>query len=274
MLTLRTIQMRAMTGLKRYVYFTAFDNMNQRRGGAAILLLAEALMVASCDRGFNAGDTVTAGFFNNAEAGLETAIEADDRTAIARAIAAGAKVTARGRHNVTPLMVAVDRLKPQAVAELLARGADPNLKADDGAGAVSLAVENYRRAPEIMEMIFRGGGDPNTRRPDNDPVIMRFVNDRYCDGIRRMKALGADLDITTRGDDPVITDAALGQDWDVVWCMIELGAKYDYEERSRQPISESLAGTFPSPDSPIYPYKVKVWEFLKAHSVAVPPLNR
>jgi len=243
-------------------------------GPSLVIVLAAAIAVTSCDRGFNAGDTVTAEFFENAEAGLETAIEADDRAAIARALAAGAQVNARGRHNVTPLMVAVDRLKPQAVAELLARGADPNLKADDGAGAVSLAVENYRRAPEIMEMIFRGGGDPNTRRPDNDPVIMDFVDARNCEYIRYMKAHGADLDILTRGGDPIITDASVGQDWDIVWCLIELGAKFDYEQTSRRPIGRSLKRAFPSPDSPIYPYKVKVWEFLKAHGIAVPPLNR
>ena len=36
----------------------------------------------------------------------------------------------------------------------------PNLKADDGAGAVSLAVENYLDAPEILFMVLRAGGDP------------------------------------------------------------------------------------------------------------------
>ena len=170
--------------------------------------------------------------------------------------------------------VAVDRVKPRAVGELLARGADPNLRADDRASAVSLAVENYRDAPELMFKVLRGGGDPNTRRPDDDPVIMRFVNDCNCEYIRHMKDLGANLDIRTRADDPLITDAAVGQDWDVVWCLIELGAKYDYEQTSRLPITESLAGTFPSPDSPLYPYKVKVWELLKARGIAVPPLNR
>lgn len=54
-------------------------------------------------------------------------------------------------------MIAVDRLKRQAVTELLARGANPNLKADDGASAVSLAVENYRDAPDIMFAVFKGG---------------------------------------------------------------------------------------------------------------------
>jgi ankyrin repeat protein len=170
-------------------------------------------------------------------------------------------------------MFAVDRQKQQAVAELLARGANPNLKADDGTSAVFLAVENYRDAPDIMFAVIKGGGDPNTRRPDDDPVIMRFLNDRNCEFIRHMKALGADLDITTRAGDPLITDASTARDWDVVWCMIELGAKYDYEKNSRSPLSRSLAAKFPSPDSPIFPYKKKVWQFFKDHGIAVRPLS-
>lgn len=89
-----------------------------------------------------------------------------------------------------------------------------------------------------------------------------------------MKELGANLDITTRAGDPIITWASTSRDWDVVWCLIELGAKYDYETTSRRPLSRSLAANFPSPDSPIYPYKVKVWEFLKSKGIAVPPLNQ
>lgn len=212
-------------------------------------------------------------YFSRSEAKLEAAIKADDVAAISLALALGANINARGIHNITPLMLAVDRLKRRAVAELLARGANPNLKADDGAGAVSLAVENYRDAPEIMVAVIKGGGDPNTRRPDNDPVLKRFLTDRNCEFIRHMKDLGADLNIVTRGGDPVITVAALVDDWDVVWCLIELGAKYDYELTSRSPLSDSLASNMPSPDSPIFPYKKKVWKFLKEHGIAVQPLK-
>lgn len=38
-------------------------------------------------------------------------------------------------------------------------------------------------------------------------------------------------------------------------------------------MTRTLRGTFPTPDSPIYPYKVKVWEFLKSKGLPVPPLN-
>ena len=58
-------------------------------------------------------------------------------------------------------MLAVDRLRQQAVAELLARGADPNLKAADGASAVSLAFESQAKAPELMlTIILRTAVDP------------------------------------------------------------------------------------------------------------------
>lgn len=213
-------------------------------------------------------------FDGNPDSALEAAIEADDRLAVAAALAAGAAVDARGPGNLTPLMLAVGRGKARAAAELLARGADPNLRADDGTSAVSLAVDGYRQAPEILSMILRGGGDPNARGPNGDPVIMRFLNDRNCEYVRRMKAWGADLDILTRGGDPIITEAAVGQDWDLVWCLIELGARYDYERHSRQPLAASLSGSFPAADSPLYPYKVKVWEHLKAHGIAVPSLDR
>ena len=215
---------------------------------------------------------MNAKFFKGAQqAKLEAAIDADDGAGVAAALSAGAQVNMRGLHEVTPLMLAVDWGKPVAVAALLKAGADPNLKATDRASAVSLAVERHRYAPDIMRAIFAAGGDPNMRRPDNDPVIMRFMNDRDCDAIRYLKSVGADLEVKTRAGDALVSDAAVALDWDVVWCLLELGANPD-QENTRLPLTRSLARTVPSPDSPIYPYKVKVWEFMKAKGFAVKPL--
>ncbi len=203
---------------------------------------------------------------------LLESMKQDNQSGVSEALQAGANINEVGLYGMTPLMYSVDKMDQPAVTALLALKANPNLKADDGASAVSLAVGNYRDAPEIMFAVIKGGGDPNTRRPDDDPVIKRFMNDRNCEFIRHMKALGADLDITTRAGDPIITGASTARDWDVVWCLIELGAKFDYETTSRRPLSRSLAAKFPSPDSPIYPYKKKVWQFLKDNGVAVKPL--
>lgn len=216
-------------------------------------------------------------FTSGPQATLEEAIRADDAAAIARALAAGATVNAAGKQGVTPLMIAVDAQKPNAVQALLQARANPNLKADDGHSAVSLATENYAAKPDghaIMLAVMHGGGNPDTLRPDREPVIRRFINDHDLDDVRLFKQLGANLDIIGRGDEPLITSVALAQDWDAVWCLIELGARYDYEGgKSTQPLSDALSLRFPAPDSPMYPYKVKVWQLMKDQGLPVRPLR-
>lgn len=189
----------------------------------------------------------------------------------------GANVDARGPYGVTPLMRAVDRQQLQTVQALLHAGADPNAKADDGASPVSLAVEHYRAKPygqQIMMALFQAGGRPDTRRPNGDPILMKFVNLHDCDGVRMMKSVGADLDARDRSGDPPITKAALGMDWDVVWCLIELGARFNYENGgARDPLSLSLTNKAPSRSSPLFQYKEKVWQRLRDAGVALPPLR-
>ncbi len=221
--------------------------------------------------------TSTARFFaSGPEQQLELAIRRDDRSSVERAIASGARPNARGKKDATPLMVAVDAQSPQATAALLRAGATPNLQATDGTSAVSLAVENHATLPHghaILLLVMAGGGDPNTLRPDRDPVIMRFVRDHDLEALRWFKSLGADLDIQGRGPRPLIVNAAYGQNWDSVWCLIELGARYDYEQTSYA-ISSALDTPYGSADSPMFPYKEKVWQFLKDKGIAVPPLER
>jgi len=60
----------------------------------------------------------------------------------------------------------------------------------------------------------------------------------------------------------------------MVWALIELGARYDYENgASRQPLSMSLSLAYPAPDSPLYPYKLKVWQLLKEKGLPVKPMK-
>jgi hypothetical protein len=205
-------------------------------------------------------------FTSGVQQRLESAIRANDATTIKQLLAAGAQVNARGKQEVTPLMIAVDAQVPAAVAALLSASANPNLKAADGAGAVHLAVENHAAKPSghaILEMVMHGGGDPNTRRPDRDPVLMRFIYDHDLDDLRWFKSIGANVDIPARTSRPLIADAAFAQNWDSVWCLIELGAKYDYED-TVYPLSEALDSDYASsPDSILHPYKIQVLQLLK-----------
>jgi ankyrin repeat protein len=242
---------------------------------AAALLAAVACLLINS----RADDmTSTNQFFTSGpQSALEIAIRADDVAGVSDALRHGASVNATGKFKVTPLMVAVDAQRPLAVQALLKAGALPNAMAQDGNGPVSLAVKSYLAKPygrEIMLAVFKGGGNPDTRQPDGDPVLMRFILDRNVVDLTLMKTLGANFDILDRGGDPLVTKIAMAQDWDMVWAFIELGAEVDYENgRSRQPLSLALKGKYPSPDSPLYSYKVKVWQFLKDKGVALPPMN-
>ena len=207
---------------------------------------------------------------------LERAIRADDAPGIVVALAQGASANARGDGGTTPLLIAVDRQRPRAVDALLRAGADPEATAQDRRGPMYLAVQNYRSSPvgaQIAAALMRAGASPDARAPDGEPVILRFVDDRSCEGLRLMKSFGADLDIRDRAGDPLIVVAAAGRDFDVVWCLLQLGAAWDYERgKSRRPLSRALADDFPPPGSPMHAYKVKVWNFLHERGVTLAPL--
>ena len=222
--------------------------------------------------------TSTSQFFDSGpQAALEIAIRGDDVAGMNDALRHGASVNATGKFNITPLMVAVDAQRLLAVQLLLKAGALPNAVALDKNGPVSLAVKSYLAQPhgrEIMLALFRGGGNPDTRQPDGDPVLMRFVYDRDVADLAVMKSFGANLDILDRAGDPLVTKLAMSQTWDMVWAFIELGAEVDYENgRSRQPLSQALKGNTAKPGTSLYAYKAKVWQFLKNKGVALPPMN-
>ena len=249
-----------------------------RSGAAFTASLALALACFLMHTTANAMTPTNQFFASGPQAALEIAIRADDVEGIAGALARGASVNAAGKFNITPLMVAVDSQRLRAVQTLLKAGALPNALAQDGNGPVSLAVRSYLAEPfgrDILLAILKGGGDPNARQPDGDPVLMRFIYDRDVADLKLMKECGANLDILDRTGDPLVTSVAMSQDWDMAWALIQLGAAYDYENgKSRRPLSLALKGRYPAPDSPLYPYKLKVWQLLNAQGFALPPMNR
>lgn len=217
-------------------------------------------------------------FASGSQAALESAIRAHDRAALRRSLEAGAGPNVTGPFEITPLMIAVDVQDLEAVRALLAAGALPNARAADRNGPVSLAARSYRAEPhgrDILAAVIGAGGDPDTRQPDGDPVIMQMILAHDAVGLKWMASLGAHLDVLDRGGDPFITNVAMSADWDMVWAMLELGAAYDYEHgETRQPLSKSLSLRYPAPDSPLYAYKRKVWQFLKDKGLPVQPLKQ
>jgi len=210
--------------------------------------------------------------FDVTDSMLEQAILRDDAAGVAEAVANGARANSRGRFNVTPVEFAVGNFKVRAAAELLRLGADPNLRDDEGNNAVTLAVDGYLREPSLLSAVLDGGGDPNTRHLNGEPVLVRFVADRNLGAIRMMKRAGADLDLRSGSGLPFIIEASLTQDWDVVWTFLELGARYNYPD---EPYSVTDGFANPNntpPDSPLWPFKEKVWSYLSKRGFPLPPL--
>ncbi len=93
------------------------------------------------------------------------------------------------------------------------------------------------------------------------------------DAVRWFKSMGANIDARTSSDDPLVISYGLSQDWDAVWTLLDLGARYDYTE-GPWPITELFVSpTVIVPGSPLWPYKEKAWRFLCQHGVKVPPLT-
>jgi hypothetical protein len=207
---------------------------------------------------------------NAAEQALEQAINNDDADGINAALAAGADVNTQGKAQVTPLMMAVAKFKKQAVSALLEAGADPNIRDAQNDNAVTLAVQAYGKDPELLEWLLEAGGNPNTLRADEDPIITDFFDTFNKRGAQLLINHGANVDVYNRTKEPIIMSYAGTQAWDNTWFLIQNGARVDYHnERTTWMENFSLAHVVP-PGSPIWPYKVKAWLYLKEQGELVP----
>lgn len=208
--------------------------------------------------------------FTGLDAALGRAIDADDAAAVEAAIASGADANAKGQNGVSPLEYATGTFRKQAVRALIRHRADPNRKDAQGDSAVTLAVAAYARDPELLAMVLDAGGDPNSRGRDDEPVIAYFCSARNLDAMTFLRQRGADLDVDYEGR-PLIVSYAQSVDWDVVWHLLELGARTDTPK-----VRDGLVAAFnvpgaTLPDSPLYPAKVKVWRHLKASGLNPTP---
>ena len=201
--------------------------------------------------------------FSGPDQALEISIAADDPAGVASALRNGASVNARGAHDVTPLEFAIGTGRHRAAAALIQKGADPNLRDVEGDSSMSLAVAAYARDASLLKIVLDAGGNPNALRPDGDPVITRFLNDHNLEAITYLHSRGASLDAEVNGA-PMVVHAAIGEDWDVVWHLIKLGASTDSQKVRDGLVFAFKAPELTPPDSPLYAAKVEVYNFLKS----------
>jgi ankyrin repeat protein len=198
----------------------------------------------------------------------------DDAPGVEAAIKQGADVNEPMPNGATPLMWAIANRKPGAVRALLKARADVKARDKDGDSAVSIAT---RFAPKddlsILEMVLAAGGNPNAPRPGGDPAITSLTRSQNLEGIRVMARYGADLNALTRARRPLLIEAALVRAWDVVAALLENGADVAIMDGKLRTAEILNNDTMTRPDSPIWPWKVKVWHYLAARGEPVRPLS-
>ena len=197
-------------------------------------------------------------------------------------------------NNFTPLMFAVFNNNIQSVKALLDLGADPNLPtdsiSDSGENSVIVACEYIGISQEILKLLLKYGGNPNSTECgrnydiEGDWTIARgtalgkaihlsncYEKDNF-DKVRILVGAGADVNLRT-DDSPVgVIERALVLDrMDIVLYLLKHGADYkwrleEYDGEGNpyyEDILYKLRQSVFRLDSQQYKDKLKVIKFLK-----------
>lgn len=231
-------------------------------------------------------------YFSGPDLALQKAVDADDPQAVEEALRAGADVNARERQvGGTILEYAVAQLRDRVIPVLLKHGADPALRDRENANAVTVASKAWFRDTTPLRLLLEAGADPNTRDTVGQPILHRFLSRKQVDAVDLLVKHNVDINVVTAGDynprklqagsstvtvpdgDPLILDEASSDDWDMVYKLLELGAKFDYPNARAEmkkwynPRYENIPGV----GSKMYDYKVKCWKFMTERGLKLPP---
>jgi len=191
--------------------------------------------------------------------GLCRAIESNDLAAMERLVKAGADVNAKGKGRMTPLLWAFPDNNLPRFRWLLEHRANPNVVVESGFGTRGRIREGdsvthlacSTSFPGYFDAAFDHGGDPNLPftmklglglADQNYSPLMAVTSalglkpDEKQKRIRRLIALGADMNALTPSRTPVMDAVLWPGQFDLALLMLEAGAdfrKYMDDEHKR-----------------------------------------
>lgn len=145
---------------------------------------------------------------------------------LSRMLKSGQVSNLRGRQGMTPLLYSIIRSKPVATEALLSYGADPNAKADNGQGVMSLAA--VHPSPDFLKLALHFGGDPNTRDKLGMPILSRAVENHLTQHVDILLHKQADVNAPDlAGNSSLATAITVG--WaDLIGPLLSAGADMDH----------------------------------------------
>lgn len=119
---------------------------------------------------------------------------------------------------------ASDFSSPEAVRILLAAGADPNAKRDDGATALIMAAQKGRA--EVVEALINGDADVNAKTsPEGYTALILASQNGYSKVVQALLSAGADVNAKRYDGATALKMASQNEHKDVVRLLQDAGAK-------------------------------------------------
>ncbi|MCL2891249.1 ankyrin repeat domain-containing protein, partial [Brenneria tiliae] len=164
--------------------------------------------------------------------------------------------------------------KDQAGAKLaLKLGADPNFRTGHGNTAVNMV--SGAKSPEWLRMMLDAGGDPNSLDHNKVPALFNAIGEERWADIKLLVERGADINLKDGPGRNGALYAAYLDEYEIVYWLIEQGADITiYDDTGSNlafSVEDSLATM--SPQSPHYPWALKVKQLLQQRGVKFPPLS-
>jgi|ERR1017187_396695 ankyrin repeat protein len=158
------------------------------------------------------------------EAALADAAKANNIKRIKELVADGVDVNARGRSNLTPLVMAASNNSKQAYECLLKLGADPNIQFQE-TGASALAVAAAMPESSYLEQALAHGGKVDQVNPITGLTpIWRSIQQMLPINVRLLAAAGANVNFADdRGVTPLMFAAGANR-FDIDLILLDAGA--------------------------------------------------
>lgn len=208
-----------------------------------------------------------------------------DTGAMGNLLLQGAKIDFQGKEGMTALIWALLQENKKAYEYLLGKGANPNLLmaestltsdgVTDGNSAVSLAA--MHEDPWYLEVTLKHKGDPNIVNPvKGTPVIFQCImlldHSRPKPRLEQLKLLiaaGVNLNARNKSDlTPLMYAVSLSR-YDMAHLMLEAGADPGQKTKWGTTVVYEINESRTDPKSPLYQWRTKVIDLLKAKGVNV-----
>ncbi|MEH0834923.1 ankyrin repeat domain-containing protein [Pectobacterium cacticida] len=205
---------------------------------------------------------------------LLESIQKGDEAAARELLSQGVNLNIQGKEGVTPLLWLIyETQNKKAVTLALKLGADPNYK--DGFGDSAVNSVAGAKDPDWLRIILDAGGDPNAIGRLGQPAIFGAIGEERWADIKLLVEQGADLNLVDGTKVNSAHYAAYLNKYEIAYWLIEQGADINiYDETGSNlafTIEDSLS--IMSPNSPHYPWALKVKQLLQDRGVKFPPLS-